>query len=180
MLFAEAGYKEALEMMVMPTLYQRRETLCKELFQSICEKFNFPRGYLPEGEMWFSENLRRRLIGAILEESCSSSGLVPTITFSACALSSSDGVIKLRCCSKKEKGGVAKLPLDGDPVLLLSVFERTRRTTSPLQISTLRGNLISPSYLLRLIFAILVQTTKPYFNTSITNNLLNNFNFIYD
>ena len=79
----------------------------------------------------------------------------------------------------KETGGVAKLPLDGDPVLLLSVFEGTRRTTSPLQVSTLRGNLISPSYLLRLIFAILVQTTKPYYNTtSITNNLLNNFNFI--
>ena len=29
------------------------------------EKLNYPGGYLPEGEMWFSEYLRR-LIGAIL------------------------------------------------------------------------------------------------------------------
>ena len=29
------------------------------------EKLNFPGGYLPEGEMWFCEYLRR-LIGAIL------------------------------------------------------------------------------------------------------------------
>ena len=55
------------------------------------EKLNFPQGYLPEGEMWFSEYLRG-LVGAILVQSRGSSGLVPTITFSACALSSSDGV----------------------------------------------------------------------------------------
>ena len=37
MSFPEAIYKEVLEMTEMPTLYQRRETLCRELFQSICE-----------------------------------------------------------------------------------------------------------------------------------------------
>ena len=61
------------------------------IFDHVIEKLNFPGGYLPEGEMWFSEYLRR-LIGAILVQSRGSSGLIPTITFSACALSSSDGV----------------------------------------------------------------------------------------
>ena len=40
MLFPEASCKEALEMTGMPTLYERRETLCKEFFQSICENNN--------------------------------------------------------------------------------------------------------------------------------------------
>ena len=40
MLFSEASYGEALQMTGMSTLYERRETLCKELFQSICESIN--------------------------------------------------------------------------------------------------------------------------------------------
>lgn len=40
MLFPEASYREALQMTGMPILYERRETLCKELFQSICENNN--------------------------------------------------------------------------------------------------------------------------------------------
>ena len=53
-------------------------------------------------------------------QSRNSSGLVPTITHARCHPLME---CKLRCCSKKEKAGVAKLSLDGDPVLLLSVFD---------------------------------------------------------
>ena len=47
--------KEALEMTGMPTLYERRETLCEKLIQSICENNNhqLPNLYHP----WITMNL---------------------------------------------------------------------------------------------------------------------------
>ena len=61
------------------------------------------------------------------------------------------------------RGGICMTSGWGN-VLLVSVYEGVRRTTSPLQVSklTLRGNIISSSLLLRLILTIHMQTSKSY------------------
>ena len=105
------------------------------------EKLNFPGGYLPEGGMWFSEYLRS-LIGAILgPHPVETLPPHPSLSYyntSACTPSEDDNAHALKVIV-----GTSHCCRGSAPVLFLSVFEGTRRTTSPLQVSTLRGNLIS-------------------------------------